>query len=48
MSREPNLEQQLLSEPYRVAPEAFWQLSQMRGDGGYDRMEAARGRGWRK
>ncbi len=46
MSREPNLEQQLLSERYRVTPEAFWQLSQLRGDDGYDRMEAARGRGW--
>jgi hypothetical protein len=46
MSHEPNLEQQLLSEQYRVAPEVFWQLSQMRGDDGYDRIEAAVGRGW--
>jgi hypothetical protein len=46
MSPEANLEQQLLSEHYRLDPEAFWRLTQMRGDDGYDRMEAARGRGW--
>jgi hypothetical protein len=46
MSHESNLEQQLLSDQYRVAPEGFWQLSQMRGDDGYDRMEAGGGRGW--
>jgi hypothetical protein len=46
MSHEANLEQQLLSERYRVAPEVFWQLSQMRGDDGYDRIEVAGGRGW--
>ncbi len=42
-----SLEQQLLSDPYRVAPEAFWAVAQMRGDDGYDRIEAARSRGWR-
>lgn len=46
MSDQPNLEQQLLSAQCRVAPEPFWQLSQMLGDDGYDRMEAAGGRGW--
>ena len=38
-----SLEQQLLCEQYRVAPEAFWQIA----EDGYDRIEMARPHGWR-
>lgn len=31
---------------YRVAPEVFWEVLQVRGDDGYDRMGPARQRGW--
>jgi hypothetical protein len=47
MSQQSNLEQQLLSEQYRAAPDAFWRVAQVRGDDGHDRMKAAGGRGWR-
>lgn len=36
----------LLQRPFRVEPEPFWTIAQMRGDDGYDRMELARHRGW--
>jgi hypothetical protein len=36
----------LLTEEYRLTPEAFWTVCQMRGDDGYDRMEAARPKRW--
>ena len=42
-----SLEQQLLCAQYRVAPEPFWQLAQIRGEDGYDRIEQARTHGWR-
>lgn len=42
-----SLEQQLLCEQYRVAPEAFWHLAQMRGEDGYDRIKTAQQHGWR-
>jgi hypothetical protein len=41
----PNGEE-LLETPYRVDPEAFWEIAQMRGDDGYDRIELAGRRGW--
>ena len=43
---EQSLEQQLLCARYRVAPEPFWQLTQVRGEDGYDRIEVARTHGW--
>jgi hypothetical protein len=36
----------LLTEEYRLDPEAFWTVCQMRGDDGYDRIEAARSKRW--
>lgn len=36
----------LLVPDYRVIPEPFWAISQMRGDDGYDRIEAARRFRW--
>lgn len=42
-----SLEQQLLSDEYRIEPEAFWSLALLRGDDGYDRMEPARTHRWR-
>jgi hypothetical protein len=41
-----NHTEDLLTPQYRLAPETFWTVSQMRGDDGYDRMDAARPRGW--
>jgi hypothetical protein len=46
MSSKQNLEQQLLCEQYRIAPEAVWQISQVRGQDGYERIEAVSSRGW--
>lgn len=39
-------EQQLLCEQYRVAPEAIWQLSQICGQDGYERIDAVSSHGW--
>ncbi|MFZ0179956.1 MAG: hypothetical protein WAL84_08825, partial [Candidatus Dormiibacterota bacterium] len=36
----------LLTAEYRIEPESFWTLCQLRGDDGYDRIEAARMRRW--
>jgi len=41
------LAQQLLCTQYRVAPEPFWQLAQIHGEDGYDRIEMAQTHGWR-
>jgi hypothetical protein len=41
-----SLEQQLLCVQYQVAPEPFWQLAQIRGEDGDDRIEKARPYGW--
>ena len=41
-----SLEERLLNQSYRVAPETFWDVAHMRGDTGYDVMEPARGHGW--
>lgn len=41
-----SLEAQLLSQEFTVPPDAFWSVSQLRGDDGYDRIEAAATRGW--
>ncbi|MGH2902804.1 MAG: hypothetical protein ACRDK7_04365 [Solirubrobacteraceae bacterium] len=41
-----SLEQRLLCEQYQVAPEGVWQLSQMRGQDGYERIDTVRARGW--
>lgn len=46
MSSELNLEPQLLCAQYRIAPEAIWQISQVRGQDGYERMNTARAHGW--
>jgi hypothetical protein len=46
MSSDQNLEQQLLCTQYQIAPEAVWQLSQVCGQDGYERMNIARARGW--
>ena len=46
MSANQNLEQQLLCTQYEIAPEAVWQLSQVCGQDGYQRMTTARARGW--
>lgn len=42
-----SLEQQLLCAQYRVAPELFWELAQIRGEDGYDRITTAQQHGWR-
>lgn len=42
-----SLEQQLLCVQYRVAPEVFWHLAQIRGEDGYDCIKAAQPHGWR-
>jgi hypothetical protein len=42
----PVEEQRLLSSTYRIAPESFWSICQMRGDDGYGRMEAAAPKRW--
>jgi hypothetical protein len=47
MNSDQSLEQQLLCERYRVAPEAFWHLAQIRGEDGYDRIKTAQQHGWR-
>lgn len=36
----------LLTAEYRLDPEPFWTIYQMRGDDGYDRIEAARFQRW--
>jgi hypothetical protein len=36
----------LLVAQYRLQPDSFWAVSQMRGDDGYDRIEAARPHRW--
>jgi|HubBroStandDraft_6_1064221.scaffolds.fasta_scaffold33020_5 hypothetical protein len=36
----------LLTATYRVTPEVFWTVCHMRGDDGYDRIEAAQRYGW--
>lgn len=46
MSANQNLEQQLLCKQYEIAPEVVWQLSQMCGQDGYERMNTARAHGW--
>lgn len=40
------LAEELLQPPYRVDPETFWTVAQMRGDDGYDRIALARLHGW--
>jgi hypothetical protein len=39
--------QRLLGEQYRVAPDAFWHLTQIHDEDGYDRIKAAQQHGWR-
>jgi hypothetical protein len=46
MSSDQNLEQQLLCTQHQIAPEAVWQISQVRGQDGYERIEAVSSRGW--
>ena len=41
-----SLEDRLLSDEYRVAPETFWAAANLRGDDGYDRIQVASNRGW--
>jgi hypothetical protein len=43
---DPVLERQLLCERYEVASEAIWKLSQIRGQDGYERIDAVSARGW--
>ena len=40
------LEDTLLSNTYRVAPESFWTVALISGDTGYDVMQPARAHGW--
>jgi hypothetical protein len=46
MSSDQNLEQQLLCAQYQIAPEVMWSLSRMRGQDGYERIDAVSSRGW--
>ena len=46
MSANQNLEQQLLCTQCEIVPEAVWQISQVCGQDGYERMNTARARGW--
>lgn len=46
MNSDQGLEQQLLCAQYRIAPEAVWQISQVCGQDGYERIDAVSSRGW--